>query len=65
MRGGPSVGRLDAFQQRAIEAALTDNTLAMEAVLAFRRGDDSEEADAGAYLIAAALRALIATGGLR
>lgn len=34
----------------------------MEALTAFRRGDDSYEADAGAYLIAEAIFALTGRG---
>lgn len=42
----------------AIEAAHGDLGAAMEALLAYRRGDDSYESDAGAFLIAEALAAL-------
>ena len=42
----------------AIEAAHADLGVAMEALVAFRQGDDSYEADAGAYLIAEAIFAL-------
>jgi hypothetical protein len=64
VRGGPSVGRLDLFHEEAIEAAHADLGAAMEALMAFRRGDDSYEADAGAYLLAEALAALRRSGGL-
>jgi hypothetical protein len=46
----------------AIGAAHDDLGAAMESLMAFRRGDDSYEADAGAYLLAEALAALRAIG---
>jgi hypothetical protein len=62
VRVDPSLGRLDAFHVEAIEAARRDPGEAMEALMAFRRGDDSYEADAGAYLIAEALHTFMGRG---
>jgi len=65
VRGGPSVGRLDPFHAEEIEAAHADLGAAMEALMAFRRGEDSYSADAGAYLLAEGLAALRRLGGTR
>jgi hypothetical protein len=58
VRVQPFVGPVDPYREEAIRAALTDLDAGSEALMAYRRGDDSYEADAGAFLLALALRRL-------